>query len=81
MDCLPMTDPTAPDREPSWRQPAGALAIIGIILLWCLLVIVALPFVGRWPIILQLPVYVLAGIAWIFPLKPLLRWMETGAWR
>ena len=25
--------------------------------------------------------YVVAGIAWILPLKPLLRWMETGRWR
>lgn len=25
--------------------------------------------------------FVAAGIAWIAPLKPLLRWMETGKWR
>ena len=25
--------------------------------------------------------YTVAGIAWILPLKPLLRWMETGSWR
>jgi hypothetical protein len=25
--------------------------------------------------------YVVAGIVWILPLKPLLRWMETGRWR
>jgi hypothetical protein len=25
--------------------------------------------------------YLAAGIIWIFPLRPLLRWMETGRWR
>ena len=25
--------------------------------------------------------HVIAGIAWIAPLKPLLRWMETGRFR
>jgi hypothetical protein len=29
----------------------------------------------------QTPFYLVAGIVWIFPLKPLLRWMETGRWR
>ena len=24
---------------------------------------------------------VVAGLAWILPLKPLLRWMELGKWR
>ena len=25
--------------------------------------------------------YLVAGIAWILPLKPLLRWMETGKFK
>jgi predicted membrane channel-forming protein YqfA (hemolysin III family) len=32
----------------------------------------------RW---LHVVYYVVAGIVWILPLKPLLRWMETGRWR
>ena len=37
--------------------------------------------IGRmaWPI--EAIFYVIAGVAWIAPLKPLLRWMETGKWR
>jgi len=30
---------------------------------------------------IALPFYVGAGIAWIFPMMPLFRWMETGRWR
>ncbi|MFL6858840.1 MAG: DUF2842 domain-containing protein, partial [Allosphingosinicella sp.] len=37
--------------------------------------------IAGWPALAQLPFYVAAGIVWILPLKPLLRWMETGKWR
>lgn len=30
---------------------------------------------------IELPFYLAAGIAWIFPMMPLFRWMETGQWR
>ena len=36
------------------------------------------PFVGHWPILVQALFYLVVGIAWIAPLKPLLRWTETG---
>jgi len=26
-------------------------------------------------------IYLVAGVIWIAPLKPLLRWMELGRWR
>ena len=32
-----------------------------------------------WP--LEALFFVAAGLVWILPLKPLLRWMETGKWR
>jgi O-antigen/teichoic acid export membrane protein len=31
--------------------------------------------------LLQLPVWLLLGIAWIFPMMPLVRWIETGRLR
>jgi flagellar biogenesis protein FliO len=37
--------------------------------------------ISRLPGIIQGLIYVIAGIAWIAPLGPLLRWMETGKWR
>lgn len=66
---------------PSWRKPAGMLGILALIALWCVAVASLSGVVGRWPWVLQLAFYVVTGIAWITPLKPLLRWMETGRWR
>lgn len=67
--------------EPTWRQPFGIFLILAWIAGWCVIVasvgglIVNAPW---WALILY---YVIAGLAWIAPLKPLLRWMETGRWR
>ncbi|QDX27957.1 DUF2842 domain-containing protein [Sphingomonas suaedae] len=65
---------------PSWRKPVGAFAIIALIVIWCVAVASLSAIVGEWPVLVQLVFYVVAGIVWIFPLKPLLRWMETGRW-
>ena len=67
--------------EPSWRKPAAIAAILALIIVWALLVVSLSPFVGKWPVLLQALFYVAAGIGWILPLKPLLRWAETGGWR
>ena len=64
--------------EPSWRKPAGIFAILALIAIWSVLVVSLAGGVSRWPILLQGIFYLVAGIAWILPLKPLLRWMETG---
>jgi hypothetical protein len=32
-----------------------------------------------WPI--EALFFIAAGMVWILPLKPLLKWMETGWWR
>ena len=67
--------------EPSWRRPAGIAAILLLILVWAVLVASLSGIVGRWPILLQALFYLIAGTAWIAPLKPLLRWSQTGQWR
>ena len=67
--------------NPSWRKPAGILLILGLIATWSVIVASASPVVGGWPALVQLGFYLVAGIVWIAPLKPLLRWMETGRWR
>ncbi|WP_294310237.1 DUF2842 domain-containing protein [uncultured Sphingomonas sp.] len=63
---------------PSWRKPAGMLLIVAIIIVWAMLVASLSGVVGQWHWVLQLAFYVLAGIVWITPMKPLLRWMEGG---
>lgn len=71
---------TAPP-QPSWRKPAGIFAILALITGWSILVASLAGTVGGWPILAQFLFYLVAGIIWILPLKPLLRWMETGRFR
>ena len=68
-------------HEPSWRKPAGIFAILAIIAIWAALVASLAAFIENWPVLLQGLYYLAAGIVWILPLKPLLRWMETGRFR
>jgi hypothetical protein len=67
--------------KPSWRKPFGIFVILALITVWCVIVASAAPLIGQLPVLIQLPIYVAGGIVWIFPLKPLLMWMETGKWR
>jgi hypothetical protein len=66
---------------PSTRKVTAAGLIVLLIVLWALLVAIFAPFVSRWPVLVQAPFYLFVGIAWIIPLKPLLRWSETGSWK
>ena len=68
-------------EQPNARPAAGVFMILGVIILWSLLVASFADTVGRWPGWLQLPFYIVAGIVWILPLRPILRWSETGRWR
>jgi len=78
------SDPNAPHNPPdppNWRQPVGMILILILILLWCGIVVSLLDWIVELNFWLQLPIYIFAGIAWIFPLKPLLIWMNTGKFR
>jgi hypothetical protein len=67
--------------SPSWRKPVAIAGIVAIIAVWAMLVVSVAPFVGNWPVLVQAIFYLAAGLAWIVPLKPLLRWAETARWR
>ena len=67
--------------EPSWRTAAGVFGILAWILVWAILVASLSGVVGTWPVIVQAIYYLVAGIAWIFPVKPLLHWIGTGRFR
>lgn len=71
---------TEPHR-PSWRKPVGMLAILAIIALWCVVIASFSKAIGEWPGLAQAVFYIVAGIVWIFPVRPLLVWMELGRWR
>ena len=66
---------------PSWRKPAGIGLILLLIAVWAVIVVSVAGLIGdiAWP--LQALFYLVAGIVWIAPLKPLLLWMDTGRGR
>lgn len=68
-------------NEPSWRKPAGIFAILALIGVWAALIASLSGEIGSWPVLAQAIFYLIAGVAWILPLKPLLRWMETGKFK
>jgi hypothetical protein len=68
-------------KSPTWRKPAGMLLILVLITGWAVLISSLSGPIGRLPTLVQTVIYAFAGIIWIAPLKPLLRWMELGRWR
>ena len=69
------------EEEPRPRPTVGVFMIIGVIIVWAALIAAVSDVVTRWPAFVQLIFYIVAGIVWILPLKPILRWSETGRWR
>ena len=67
--------------EPSSRKLAGIGLILLLIVVWAAFVASLARVVGAWPILAQAPFYLVMGLAWIIPLKPLVRWMQTGSFR
>ncbi len=72
---------TTPRKVPTWRKPAGMLAILLIIFIWTTIIVSASDFIGTQNIAIQSIIYLIAGIIWIAPMRPLMIWMETGSFR
>jgi uncharacterized membrane protein YuzA (DUF378 family) len=64
--------------KPSLRKPLGILLIMALIAVWTIGVLVLSDYVAPLHWSLQAIFYTIVGIAWIFPMKPLLRWMERS---
>lgn len=71
--------PAAP--QPSFRKLVGIALILTIIVVWAAFVASLAPVVGKWPVLVQAPYYLIVGVAWVIPLKPLVRWIQTGSFR
>ncbi len=68
-------------EEPTWRIPAGVLALVLVLGAYSLLVArYVAPLISEWHALAQLPVYILLGVVWLLPLRRFLIWMETGRW-
>jgi hypothetical protein len=66
---------------PSYRKLVGIGAIMFLIVVLMTFVAGLARVVWHWPVLVQGAFYLLMGIVWILPLKPLLRWIETGSFR
>jgi predicted membrane channel-forming protein YqfA (hemolysin III family) len=76
-----MKNENAPVERPTIRKPIGVFVILAMIALlgWAIGTFSAK--LGQMHMLVQAVIYLIAGVVWIAPLKPLLRWMETGKWR
>lgn len=69
-------------REPTWRIPVGVLALLVALTVYAFAIARWIaPLLADWPGLAQLPVYIALGLVWLLPMKPYLKWMETGRWR
>ena len=67
--------------QPSARKLVGIGLILALIILWATFVASLAQVVGKWPVLVQAPYYLFMGVAWVIPLKPLIRWIQTGSFR
>ena len=68
--------------QPTWRIPAGILALLLVLMVYCLAVARFLaPLFEGWPALVQVPIYIVLGVVWLLPLRRFMIWMETGRWQ
>ena len=66
--------------EPSWRKPVGILGLLAYLAVYALVIASFADALSALPMPVTFLAYLVAGIAWILPLKPLFLWMNTGRW-
>jgi flagellar biogenesis protein FliO len=76
-----MKNENEPVDRPTMRKPIGMLIILAMIMILSWGIGTFSSEIWQLPGIVQALIYLIAGILWIAPLGPLLRWMETGKWR
>lgn len=69
------------DNKPLLRKPFGVLLIVLFLALYAVIVATIAAPILKLHALLQLPVWLLLGVVWIFPMMPLVRWIETGRLR
>jgi predicted membrane channel-forming protein YqfA (hemolysin III family) len=76
-----MTDGPLPATDAgSKRRLLGTFILIFGLTVYCFAVAILADVLGPKPWWADILLFVVAGVAWVFPCKPLLRWMQTGRW-
>ena len=65
-------------NRPTWRISVGVLALLAALLAYGIVVAMLSTPIGRLPVLVQLPIYLVLGTIWLLPLRRFLIWMETG---
>jgi hypothetical protein len=69
-------------EQPTWRIPVGVLALVLALLVYGeILARLLAPVLSHWPVLAQLPVYLVLGVIWLLPLRRFMIWMETGRFK
>lgn len=68
-------------EEPQIRKPLGVLLVILLLAIYVLVAARLADPILRLPVLAQVPLWIALGVVWIFPMKPLIRWIETGQWK
>ena len=63
------------------HKPVGLLLLVGFIGLYPLIAAAIVAEFQRPPLLLEVAIYAILGIAWIWLVRPLLVWTQTGRWR
>jgi hypothetical protein len=67
--------------SPSLRRPLGILGLCCFLLVYVLGAVWLFEPVGSLHPLVQLPIWLVLGLAWVFPLRPVIVWIETGRFR
>ncbi|GER07444.1 hypothetical protein GCM10007972_13320 [Iodidimonas muriae] len=65
-------------ERPSLRSLTGTLLLVGGLIVYALLAMQLGAIINGWPIWGQTVIYVIVGLAWLWPAKHLLGWMGRG---
>ncbi|RIJ28046.1 DUF2842 domain-containing protein [Henriciella mobilis] len=64
-------------KEKTLRKIVAGITLLAFIALWIFLAATIGTRITGAPDWLQLVFYVIAGVAWVIPLRPLMRWMNS----
>ena len=71
---------SSPPPEPTWRKPVGMLGLLVCLAVYALAVTAFADELAALPNWFATILYLVAGVAWVLPLRPLFLWMNTGRW-
>lgn len=67
--------------DPAKRSVIGMFGVLALIAVWAVIVASFGAQIARLWFPLQMLIYVVAGLIWIFPAMPIMRWIVTGRFR